>query len=134
MSTLSLTFAATMAICTMASCSAATQSAESVSMVQLIATPEKFDGKTIQVVGFLRLEFEGNALYLHREDYDQEIYRNAFWFNFPADQDAQKVNGHYVLLQGIFRANLHGHMDLFSGTITHITRAFLPFEQKPQKT
>ena len=131
MRTLSLTLAGTIAISALGSCSAATQTAESVSMVQLIATPEKFDGKTIQVVGFLRLEFEGNALYLHREDYDHGIYRNAIWVDFPADQDAQKVNGHYVLLQGIFRANLHGHMDLFPGTITKITRAFLPFEHKP---
>ena len=100
-------------------------------MVQLIATPEKFDGKTIQVVGFLRLEFEGNALYLHREDYDHGIYRNAIWVDFPADQDAQKVNGHYVFLQGIFEPTYTATWICFRSTITNITRAFLPFEQKP---
>lgn len=99
-------------------------------MVQLIATSENFDGKTIQVVGFLRLEFEGSVLYLHREDYDHGIYRNAIWVDFPADQDAQKVNGRYVFLQRIFRGKLHAHMDLFSGAITNVTRAFVPFEQK----
>lgn len=35
-----------------------------VSLIQLIANPEKYDGKQVAVVGFLRLEFEGNALYL----------------------------------------------------------------------
>jgi hypothetical protein len=111
---------------TAVSCLAASQSAESVSMVQLIATPEKFDGKAIQVVGFLRLEFEGNALYLHREDYDHGIYRNALWIEFPHDQDGDKVNGRYVFVQGTFRAKLHGHMDLFSGTISDAASLFAP--------
>ncbi len=44
-----------------------------VTLVQLIANPEKFDGKSIRVIGFLRLEFEGNVLYLHREDYEHAI-------------------------------------------------------------
>jgi hypothetical protein len=32
---------------------------ENATLVQLIADPQKFDGKLIQVIGFLRLEFEG---------------------------------------------------------------------------
>jgi hypothetical protein len=47
--------------------------AELVSLVRLMATPEKYDGKAVQVVGFLRLEFEGNGLYLHQEDYEHGI-------------------------------------------------------------
>jgi hypothetical protein len=109
---------------TLATFSAEPQSAEDVSMVQLIATPEKFDGKIIQVIGFLRLEFEGDALYLHREDFDHMILRNAIWVEFPQGKDRDKLNGRYVFLQGTFRAKLHGHMDLFSGTLTDITRAF----------
>jgi hypothetical protein len=37
-------------------------------MIQLIANPQAWDGKHVRVIGFLRLEFEGDALYLHRED------------------------------------------------------------------
>ena len=33
----------------------------SVSVIQLIATPDRFDGKRVQVIGFLKFEFEGNA-------------------------------------------------------------------------
>lgn len=36
---------------------------ESVSLVQLIANPDKFDDKPVLVMGFLRLEYEGNATY-----------------------------------------------------------------------
>jgi hypothetical protein len=34
-----------------------------VGMVQLLGTPEKYDGMLIRVVGFLSLEFEGIGLY-----------------------------------------------------------------------
>ena len=53
------------------------QSNDPVSLIQLIANPEKYDGKQVQVVGFLRLEFEGNALYLHEDDYTNNLYGNA---------------------------------------------------------
>jgi hypothetical protein len=39
-----------------------------VSVVQLIANPQLFDGKKVRFVGFLRREFEGDAFYLHRVD------------------------------------------------------------------
>ena len=38
-----------------------------VGMVQLLATPEKFDGKLVRVVGFLSLEFEGVGACVHEE-------------------------------------------------------------------
>lgn len=56
-----------------------------VSMVQLIANPEKFDGKLIRIIGFLRLEFEGDALYLHREDYENGIMGDAIWVDVNSE-------------------------------------------------
>jgi hypothetical protein len=50
-----------------------------VSMVQLLATPEKFNGKLGRVFGFLRLAFEGGALCLYRGDDTQSLTRNAVW-------------------------------------------------------
>jgi len=50
-----------------------------VTLVQSIANPEKFNGRLIRVVGFLRLGFEGNVLYLHREDYENAIFGNGIW-------------------------------------------------------
>jgi len=37
---------------------------------KLRSDTEKFDGKPICFIGFLEIEFEGNAIYLHREDFD----------------------------------------------------------------
>lgn len=56
-----------------------------VSIVQLIANPKRFDGKKVRPQGFLRLTFEGNAIYLHREDYVWCIFTNALWIGVPDD-------------------------------------------------
>jgi hypothetical protein len=98
-----------------------------VSLLQLIATPKRFDKKPIRVVGFLRLEFEGNALYLHREDYENAISGNGIWVEVSAEMAKQEdsLNMHYVLLQGIFNANDRGHMSLWSGSIKKIRRAIV---------
>lgn len=98
---------------------------QDVSVLQLIANPQPFDGKRVRFIGFLRLEFEGDAIYLHREDYEHRISRNALWINPPHDmtkQQQQGVNMHYVICSGLFEASKHGHMGLFAGEITDITR------------
>lgn len=52
------------------------------SLVKLIANPEVYNGKTVQIIGYLNLEFEGNAVYLHREDYENGLTGNGFWVGF----------------------------------------------------
>ena len=47
------------------------------SLIQLIATPKKFNNKQVRVAGFLQLEIEGNALYLHQEDAQFVMTANA---------------------------------------------------------
>jgi hypothetical protein len=98
-----------------------------VSLIQLIANPEKFDGKHIRVIGFLRIEFEGNALYLHREDYQIGLLKNAIWVDVTPEMEKQssKLDKQYVLLEGIFSANEKGHWGSFSGSIKRINRAML---------
>jgi len=95
-----------------------------VSIIQLIATPEKFDGKRVAVMGYLRLEFEGNAIYIHKEDYERRIVKNGVWVS-PLKGICEKprsLNLKYVLLEGRFDANNNGHMGLNSGSIVDITR------------
>lgn len=100
---------------------------ELVSLVRLIATPERYNGKAVLVVGFLRLEFEGNALYVHEEDYKRGITKNAVWVvrNAKVNDRADALNMHYVMLGGTLDASRHGPMDLFSGSLTNITSVTL---------
>jgi hypothetical protein len=106
----------------------------SVSIVQLIATPEKYDGRVVQVMGFLRLEFEGDAIYLHEDDYRHGISKNGLMVvtNPKIDMEADKLNLHYVVLEGTFDAHNRGNMGgLNSGTITNITFAGICPTQNP---
>lgn len=88
-------------------------------MIQLIANPDKDDGELIGVIGFLRLEFEGNALYLHEEDYKHSMTKNAIWVSVGPKMKpyADQLNMHYVLLVGTFNAKNKAHLDLEKGSI-----------------
>lgn len=109
-----------LALCTRASAAEPTD----VSLLQLIANPRQFHGKLVRVIGYLRLEFEGNALYLHREDYMHAISRNGIWVNLPLKWPHEKaINNKYVIVEGVFDAKNQGHMGMFSGELSSIQRA-----------
>jgi len=96
-----------------------------VSVINLIATPERYNGKLVRIIGYLNLEFEGNALYLHKEDYDRSLLKNGIWIDMPRKDFIEKTkefSKHYVVIEGIFDMSDTGHMGLFSGSLTKITR------------
>ena len=95
-----------------------------VSLIQLIASPKAYDGKIVRIIGFVRLEFEGDAIYLHQDDYKHGISKNGLWID-PTDDMRKKtrdIDRKYLLLEGTFSAKETGHMGLFSGSIQKITR------------
>jgi hypothetical protein len=75
-----------------------------VSMVRLLATPEKFNGRHVQVIGFVHLAAEDAHVYLHREDFLQMNLTNAIPLAFrPAVvKKVVKVNDRYDLIEGTF--------------------------------
>jgi len=96
---------------------------EHISILQLIVTPEKYDGKAVTFEGFLHLEFEGNAIFLSQSDSVHGISKNAIWVTRNAVINAkyQQINSHYVIITGTFDAKSKGHMSLCSGTLKDIT-------------
>jgi hypothetical protein len=78
---------------------------EGVSMVRLIATPDRYHEKWVQVIGYLNLEFEGNAIYLHREDFESGDPKNGVWVNLKMNgpDDYKVFSGHYVIMVGALR-------------------------------
>lgn len=93
-----------------------------VSMIQLIGNPAAYHGRNVRVVGYLHLEFEGNAIYLHREDFERSISRNGLWVSFGdgAFGDRKVGSNEYVLVEGRFDAKMRGHLALWSGAILDI--------------
>ena len=96
---------------------------KSVSMIELIANPEKFDGKQVFVEGFVHFEFEGNALYFHEEDYRDGLRQNGISLGVtPAQEEQYAVcASKYCSVIGTFHAVPPGHFSLWSGHLTDIT-------------
>lgn len=95
-----------------------------VSLLKILANPQQFHNKEVQIVGFLNLTFEGDALYLHREDLAYGILGNSIWVNATEKmaKNAKQLSKKYVIIRGVFDANNNGHMSLHSGTLTNISR------------
>lgn len=95
-----------------------------VSLIQLIANPAAFEGKRVLLTGYVVLEFENQAVYLHESDAKYGIARNGLWLDVPLGGDSHRARFHqqYVLIEGTFNAQRRGHLGLFSGAIEHIGR------------
>lgn len=95
-----------------------------VSLYQLVATPERFDGKRVRVKGYLHLEFEGNALYPHREDFELALYKNGVWIDLEScgPRSAGPLNDTNVLVEATFSSQDRGHLDLWSGALSEVSR------------
>lgn len=109
---------------------------ERATLLQVLAHPEKYDGKRLQVIGYLHLQFEGNALYLHKEDYDHQIIGNMVWIEVQGAirKREKELNDEYVMVIGTFDAKDLGHMSLCSGALKNITSCSLwPDPKKPKR-
>lgn len=114
-------------------CAGATPGAESkddpydVSIIQLIATPKKYADKTVQVIGFLNIEFEGDGIYLHEEDFRRGLFNNGVGIQAEGEvrERLKKLSGQYVLIEGVVDASSSDAVAVtgFRIAITRITRA-----------
>ena len=96
-----------------------------VSLIRLIAAPQEYEKKVVRVIGYLRIEFEGNAIYIHEEDFRRSIPKNGLWLEASREMmlELRKLSDGYVLLEGVFDPKNTGHGGLFSGAIIEINRA-----------
>lgn len=101
---------------------------EFVSLMQLIVNPEKYHGKRVSVVGVSRNGFEVHKICFSKEHSQYGINKNCLWI--VPDYEALKAtpdelaefNGKYVLMEGIFNKDNHGHLGMYSGALEKITR------------
>lgn len=96
-----------------------------VSLVQLIATPEKFDGKLVSVQGFLAMGREGDLLYMSQADADNVLLPNAIWIRRTEKmgKDRPTLDMKYVRVVGIFRIAFHEHLGTPTGGIPEVKSA-----------
>jgi hypothetical protein len=93
-----------------------------VSILQIIAQPELFHGARVQVVGFVSIEREGTALYLHKEDFLEGLTANAVWLDLERARVNLPQKSGYTIVEGRFDPTQHGHMGMFAAGIDQIDR------------
>ncbi|AIY66366.1 hypothetical protein OM33_11320 [Pseudoalteromonas piratica] len=95
-----------------------TVSVEKVSLSALLANPNNYDGKCVQTVGVLSVEFEGGRIFIDRTSYVARAYENAVRQPFVAavvamnSEDPEKAakrisdtyEGKLVRVIGVFSA------------------------------
>jgi hypothetical protein len=94
------------------------------SLVQLIANPERYDGKLVNVTGFLTMNEEGTTLWYHETDFDHALTENALSIDRTKDMNAnrERLEFNYVLIVGTFRDEKRSLRYSQTGRITNITR------------
>ena len=89
-----------------------------ISLIQLIQHPEKYHEQTVRVIGVARFAFEAKALYVHNEDLEKAVTKNAVWLSVDVSDANKKLSGKHVLVEGVFDKDNLGHLKLYSGAIT----------------
>lgn len=91
-------------------------------LLRAIVSPSAFHGKHVLFTGYCRLEFEGKAIYLSKEDYQHGL-GNMVWLEFDKSEITPAMTEiEYCLVEGTFSATNRGHMGVFSRAVENITR------------
>lgn len=100
------------------------QDAVDVSLIRLIGSPRDYAGKLVRVVGYLHMQFEGNAIFLHQEDYERGVSMNGLSISAPPALvgELEKLSDTYVLIEGVFAPGRQGEFGQLSGGIVDINR------------
>lgn len=112
---------------------------EAVSLVEIIAHPQKYDGKQILVIGFVTLGFEQDAIWLHKDDAIQMISKNALSLSLhpmPREAYGLDLQPHYATICGVFKAHDKTKiLSIYSGDIVEIdSLVFSPHKPEQHKS
>ena len=104
-----------------------------VSIVELLADPDKYDGKRVLIEGFFRNAFEDTAIYLNRESAEYGIAANAIWVDTDESvartskhtkSHYERLNGKYVAIEARYNKSELGHGGSYQGELENITRVW----------
>jgi len=94
-----------------------------VSAIQLLATPDRYDGLPVVVDGFCSIGFEDDALYFHKDDWVYTMTSNALRIDGDPTIVDERYNKKYVTVFGVFAAGPPG--GLWGGRINSIEKVVL---------
>jgi len=114
------------------------QRAPVVAVVKLLATPDQFEGRLVEVRGFLVATKTECAVYLSKEAADHGLRENALWIELLPDfsnkfvDKVRVLNGAMVRAGGVFSSKATGPEDAYGGGLTRAGIAALAVA--PQKS
>jgi len=103
------------------------------SIINLIATPEKYHGKIVSIIGYAEIELENMSLCIMRktsssrdcvwiELYEPEVNIELFE---KREEQFRKFHKKIISLRGEFDMENTGHLGASSGAIKSITEAYI---------
>ena len=106
--------------------SLASNYAVSVSMTELIATPERYHGVRVRLIAVGNLEFEGNYISTDKEAWENHT-TEQIWVELGEElqleyEELQRYNGEYVIIEGVFDMYDKGHFPMFQGALHDVDR------------
>lgn len=88
---------------------------ETVSIAELIASPDKFDGRSIVVTGYYYSGFELSALYPSRRNPENSETDDGLWiYGLSPFLD---LDGRHIAVSGIFNSKEKGHLGQWPGSV-----------------
>ena len=103
-----------------------------ISIINLISSPEKFDGKTVRVIGYGVFDEYSTIVCLNEDDIEFGISKNCVWVGLipPATFKAKELSNSYVDLEGVFNQNKPNHTYTASGMIKNVEIIFSSIPEK----
>ena len=97
-----------------------------VGMIALLASPQTYNGKILETVGFLNIGSmrENDNLWLHEEDGRFSLYKNSFGLDLSDDQRKKflPLNHSYVIITGTLHSDGPEGSKMNSGIIVNVTQ------------
>jgi hypothetical protein len=96
---------------------------ERVSIISLIATPERYDKKWVAVKGFFVNEFENRVLFLDRNSAKKNIVENGITLIFDSISKINMLNKYqnqYLEIEGLFNKAKDNNKNTFNHYVSKI--------------
>ena len=102
------------------------EAAREVKLTDLLGSPADYHGKRVAVIGFLNRGFEDNWLGIAKSlSFEERSTKSIAWqwpSSFAKDPDCMKKMFIWARVEGIFLRGPSGHLGIWPGEITRITR------------
>jgi hypothetical protein len=78
----------------------------------------------VQVIGFCQVAFEAQGVFAYQQDADLMNWSSGVWLDLDDEtlQQARTHDGSFILVEGRFSAKTRGHMGVWAGALSQISR------------